>query len=412
MSTQNPLQMNLFADVLHAYTAEREGRLDNATLYREVAQRTGIPLEAFEEKTPVGEKGQLHSLLARKIRWYQQTLKAAGILEGVPNERGWWQLTGKASKGLSEINRGVSLVGFSTNLGVAILGHCDHVFTAIDSPITLVVTSPPYPLAHQRSYGNVHLSEYIGWLCKTIAPVVKNLVPGGSICLNVSQDRFLAGSPARSTYLERLVISLEDELGLSLMDRLIWSNPSKAPGPVRYASIDRTQLNVGYEPVLWFTNDPFKVKSNNRRVLMEHTDRHLKLIQQGGEQRQVSNSDGAYTLRQGSFGKPTEGKIPRNVLTFGHACKDQQAYKKAAREMGLKAHGAPMPLSLAKFLIEFLSDEGEMVVDIFGGSFTTAKAAEILGRRWLSTECMAEYVIGGSTRFTHCDGFTRHLLVA
>lgn len=409
MDRSNPLQLNLFTEVLHAYTAEREGRLDNATLYRDVADRAGIPEEAFAERAPVGKDGQLHSLLARQVRWHQQTLKHAGILQKVEDERGWWKLTKPAKKDLSEVGRGVALIGFSTELGAAILGHCDHVFAAIDSPITLVITSPPYPLTRARSYGNVPLSMYVDWIVNTIAPVVKNMVAGASICINLSNDKFVPGSPARSTYLERLTLALEDRLGLHLMDRLVWSNPAKAPGPVKYASIDRTQLNVGWEPVLWMTTDPHRVRSNNRRVLQAHTQRHLDLIAKGGEQREVRYSDGAYSLKVGSFGNPTAGRIPRNVLTFGHNCADQRAYKQAARAQGLKAHGAPMPLSLAKFLIEFLTEPGEVVADPFGGSFTTAKAAELLGRRWLSTECMAEYVIGSAFRFREQPGFIQHL---
>lgn len=411
MTQQNPLQLNLFAEVLHAYTAERGGCLDNASLYHDVAARAGIPDEAFAEKTPVGKDKQPHSLLARRVRWHQQTLKHAGILTKVDDERGWWKLTKPAHQGLSEIPRGVALIGFSTDLGAAILGHCDHVFTAIDSPISLVLCSPPYPLTKARSYGNVPETMYVDWIIKTIKPVVDNMLPGASICLNLTNDKFVAGG-ARSTYLERLTLALEDRLGLHLMDRLVWSNPAKAPGPVRYASIERTQLNVGYEPVLWMTNDPFRVRSNNTRVLQAHTERHLKLIAAGGEQREISFSDGAYRIKTGSFGNPTAGRIPRNVLTFGHTCADQRAYKRAARAQGLKAHGAPMPVALAKFLIEFLSEPGDMIADPFGGSFTTAKAAELLGRRWLSTECMAEYIIGGATRFTGCPGFVQHLMAA
>lgn len=200
MDRSNPLQLNLFTEVLHAYTAEREGRLDNATLYRDVADRAGIPEEAFAERAPVGKDGQLHSLLARQVRWHQQTLKHAGILQKVEDERGWWKLTKPAKKDLSEVGRGVALIGFSTELGAAILGHCDHVFAAIDSPITLVITSPPYPLTRARSYGNVPLSMYVDWIVNTIAPVVKNMVAGASICINLSNDKFVPGSPARSTY--------------------------------------------------------------------------------------------------------------------------------------------------------------------------------------------------------------------
>lgn len=409
---RRPVQLDLLSEVLHAYSAERNGRVTNGELYEQVASRAGIDPSEFEKKTPVGDAQQPHSILARKVRWHQQTLKHAGILERIDGERGVWQLTQPAGKDLNRIGPNVAVVGFSTDLGVAILGACDTVFSAIDSPITLCLTSPPYPLAKARNYGNPSEAAYVDWVCQQLEPIVKNLVRGGSIALNISNDVFLPGMPARSLYRERLVLALHDRLGLFKMDEFPWHNPSKPPGPVRYASVDRTQLNVAWEPVYWLTNDPRAVRSDNRRVLREHTERHLRLMQNGGEQRDQVFSDGAYRVHPGRFGNQTDGKIPRNVLTFGHSCSDQRAYKRAARAAGLPAHGAPMPLALASFLIEFLSEPGDLIVDPFGGSFTTAKAAERLGRRWLSSECMLEYVLGGATRFYDAPGFRQNLLLA
>lgn len=404
-----PTQLNLFSSVLHAYSGTSDGAIENKDLYEVVANSVGLSADEATRREAVGESGAPHNLFHRRVRWYQQTLKSAGILERVDGHRGVWQLTKPAAKDLNRIGNTVSVVGFSTELGIAILGSCDSVFSRIDSPITLVLTSPPYPLASARKYGNPSEPEYVDWVCRMLEPLVKNLVRGGSICLNVSNDIFLPQSPARSMYRERLVLALHDRLGLFKMDELCWVNKSKPPGPYQYASKDRTQLNVAYEPVYWLTNDPLKVMSNNRRVLQEHTDRHLALIHQGGEQRTASFSDGAYSIRHGSFGNVTDGRIPKNVLEFGHRCAAQLAYKKMAKAMGLPLHGAPMPLKLAMFLIQFLSEPGDLVVDPFGGSFTTADAAEQLGRRWMSTDCMLEYVVGGATRFEKRPGYQLHL---
>jgi len=405
-------QLNLFSSVLHAYGSTGDGRLANPEVYRKVSDAMGLSAEEAEARAPIGKDGAMRNVLAQRVRWYQQTLKAAGILEHVEGERGVWQLTQPASKDLSQIQPDVAVLGFSTELGIAILGTCEHVFSRIDAPITLVLTSPPYPLKQTRAYGNPPEVVYVDWICRTLEPVVKNMAPGASLCLNVSNDCFLPGSPARSLYRERLVLALHDRLGLFKMDELIWENRSKPPGPVQYASIQRNQLNVAWEPVYWLTNNPKLVKADNRRVLQQHTERQLALIRGGGEQRDVSNSDGAYVIRPGAYGVETAGSIPKNVLSFGHRCSAQLAYKQAARAMGLPVHGAPMPLKLAKFLVEFLSAPGDLVVDPFGGSFTTADAAEQLGRQWLSTDCMLEYVLGGSSRFVDRPGFRQHLKAA
>jgi len=54
---------------------------------------------------------------------------------------------------------------------------------------------------------------------------------------------------------------------------------------------------------------------------------------------------------------------------------------------------------LAIFLIRFLTEEGDLVVDPFAGSLTTGVGAEQTNRRWLLTECMWEYLRGGGERF-------------
>lgn len=407
----SPMQLDLFSEVIHSYSADCEGVLRNDELYRRVANRMALPEGALQERTPIGAAQQLHNVITRKIRWYQQTLKQAGILERVDGERGVWRLTQPASSELNRINPGVSVIGFSTDLGVAILGSCESVFSAIDAPITLCLTSPPYCLSKARKYGNPPESEYVDFVCRSLEGIVRNLVDGGSIALNVSQDIYISGSPARSMYVERLLLALHDRLSLSLMDRLVWHNPSRPPGPVQWASINRVQLNQSWEPVFWLTNNPLKVRSNNRRVLQEHTDRHLKLIKQGGEQRDGVFSDGAYRLKPGRFGNPTAGRIPRNVLSYSHTCSSQKEYKRQARAQGLVAHGAPMPLNLASFLVDFLSEPDDVVIDPFAGSFSTAVAAERLGRRWIGVDVMLEYVAGAANRFRDAAGFKMGLAV-
>lgn len=392
-------QLSLFEHVAGAY-AEHGGKLSNETLYREVASKAGIDAESLRHREPIGRSGAMRSPVQRKIRWFQQSLKAMGILERVSGERGVWQLTGKGKAKLTKADTGTRLIAFDTDLGVAMWARCESVFPGLGEPIHLALTSPPYPLRSPRSYGNPSEAEYVDFICGVLEPIVKNLVPGGSIALNISNDIFEPGSPARSLYRERLVLALHDRLGLFKIDELVWENPSKPPGPIQWASLRRYQLNNGYEPIYWFSNDPTRLRSDNRRVLAPHSPTHLKLIARGGERRNRVYGDGAYTLRTGSFGNPTAGKIPRNILKFSHVCKSQQDYKAHCATMNIAANAAPMPLSLAQFLIEFMTAPGELVVDPFGGSFTTALAAQMLGRRWIATEQVLDYIIGARSRFT------------
>ena len=382
-------------DVRAAY--ERAGgELDNEGLYAAL----GLPPAGKRKRAPVGRTGQRHSLQARAIRWHQQTLKRAGILQRKKGQRGHWAMTPEAMGEDRTATAGVALVAFSTRLGVASWAHWEDVFPKLDAPIALLVSSPPYPLRKMRAYGNPHADEYVDFITRALEPIVRNLVDGGVITLNVGNDIFEPGSPARSLYREKMVIALHERLGLSKFDELIWANFSKPPGPVRWASITRQHLNCSFEPVYVLTNNPLKCRADNRHVLESHTERHRRLIAKGGEQRNSINCDGAYRIREGSYKNDTAGRIPRNVLMYGHACKVQQAVKSAARARGLAPHGAPMPLALADFLVRYLSAPGDLVVDPFGGSLTTGHAAEMNGRRWICTERQWDYLAAGAHRFS------------
>ncbi|TAN06849.1 MAG: site-specific DNA-methyltransferase [Rhodanobacteraceae bacterium] len=394
----------MFASVAGVYADAGDTCLSNEDLYQQVAERANIPDGRLDERVPIGASGQRHSVLKRAIRWHQQTLKHMGVIER-DGARGVWRLMDTNKRGLHEAIAGVRLVAFSTKLGVAVWGDCHDIFRNLGEPITLCVTSPPYPLAKARAYGGPSEAEYVDFIVRALEPIVRHMAADASLCLNVSNDIFVAREPSRSMYCERLVLALHDKLGLSLMDRLVWSNPSKPPGPVQWSSLKRVQLNVGYEPIYWFAVDPLKVKSDNRRVLEQHTERHLRLLEKGGTSREACYSDGAYRLHPGRFGKPTVGRIPKNVLTRGHFCQDANKYRRDARELGLPVHGAMWPLSIPDFLVRFLSDVGDLVVDPFGGRVTTGMAAERNGRRWLVAERVLDYARGGAERFRECEGF-------
>lgn len=400
--SSKPLSQAVLASLFSADSQEQHV----ADLYQAAASRSGSALGPLEKRVPIGRAGALHSPAKRRVRWALQSLKAEGLVAKA-KERGRWSLTPKGRKHLTQAQPGGPvLVAFSTSLGCALWARCEDVFGNLGEQIHLALTSPPFPLACPRLYGNQPASAYVDWLCEVLEPIVRELAPGGSVVLSLTNDVFERGSPGRSTYLERLVVALEDRLGLSLMDRFVWVNPSRPPGPVQWASLRRTHVHTGWDPVLWFSNDPHLVAADNRRVLEPHTPRQAALIRAGGEARARSSCDGAYRLRPGSFSGQTDGRIPRNVITAGHRCFDQSPARAFAKEHGLAQHGASMPLALASRLVKHLVGPGDLVVDPFAGLNTTARAAELHGARWLTTEAAAEYALSGAQRFQTCAGFT------
>lgn len=385
------------------YSRDPERPVDNRTLYQGTAEQLQLDLDDAMACEPIGRAETPRSHFARQVRWVQQTMRTRGHLERHPDTRGVWRLTEVGKHRVRQFQGSGFLVAFSTSLGVALLGDCHAAFGALDEPIHLCLTSPPYPLRKARAYGNPDQHAYVDFICTALEPIVRNLVRGGSIVLNISNDIFEPGLPSRSLYRERLALALHDRLGLHKMDEIIWHNPCKAPAPVQWASVERCQLNAGYEPILWFANDPRQVLADNRRVLQAHTDRQKRLISRGGEGASFDGADGAYRRRKGAFGAQTAGRIPRNVVSVPHTCAGQKAYKRAAKQHGLRPHGAPFPEALAEFQIRFLTKEDHLVVDPFGGSQTTAVAAQRLNRRWVTSEIIADYALGGSLRFPASD---------
>ncbi|WP_019584545.1 site-specific DNA-methyltransferase [Thioalkalivibrio sp. ALE16] len=399
-----PSQLDLFAATAQAYM-DQSGA-SNTEIYEAVADRLGIDPGAHV--APVGADGVRYNLFHRNVRWVQQSLKKDGLLERVPDERGIWRLTGKGRFRLQEWQApGTGLVAFSTRLGVAILGDCRAVFRQVDAPIALCITSPPYPLASPRAYGNKSGDEYIDFICEALEPIVASLKTGGSLVLNISNDIFERGSPARSLYREKLVLALAERLGLFKMDEIIWHNRQKAPGPTQWACKTRQQLTVAWEPLYWFTNDPQRCESDNRRVLQPHTERHAQMLAEGGERRARASSDGAHAVRPGSsYVNATPGRIPGNVFEAGHTCAGRNQVQRYAKAHGLPPHGAMFPERLVEFFVEFLTQADELVVDPFSGGGTVAAVAERLGREWIATDLMLEYMqAAGAARFCPDDAW-------
>ncbi len=98
------------------------------------------------------------------------------------------------------------------------------------------------------------------------------------------------------------------------------------------------------------------------------------------------------------FVKDNSGAIPPNLLSFPNT-ESNGRYLSCCKIVGVRGHSARFPGKLPKFFIRFLTDPGDMVLDIFAGSNTTGEIAELEGRRWLAFEERADYVAASAFRF-------------
>jgi site-specific DNA-methyltransferase (cytosine-N4-specific) len=394
---------SLFEHIEAAYS--NTDKLTNNQLYDIVKFSANIPDDEMNKLEPIGKEGKPYSKIKRQIRWYQQELKHLGLLERVENKRGVWQLTneGKAKLQLHKINNSFQMLAFSTKLGIGIWGDARKVFEKSTEPIHLILSSPPYPLNEPRAYGNSNESEYVDWICYILEPIISNLVDGGNIVLNISNDISLLGSPAKSLYKERLVIALSDRFGLYKMDEIPWVNLSKVPSNA-WATKKKKLLLPGWEPILWFCNNPKKTLSDSNRILTEYSKSHISNVKRGPLKKDYLNGDGAYKLKRGKYYSINEkGTIPKNVFIRGHASKSTKDYFEKCKELNIPRHGAVFPYELPEFIIKFLTKVNNLVVDPFFGKGTTGLAADNLNRRWIGTDLIWEYLRGGGEMFQQVE---------
>ncbi len=81
-----------------------------------------------------------------------------------------------------------------------------------------------------------------------------------------------------------------------------------------------------------------------------------------------------------AFGKDNGGAIPPNLLQIPNS-ESNGSYLRGCKTVGAKGHPARFPAKLPEFFIRFLTEPGDLVLDIFAGSNTTGHVAECEGRK-------------------------------
>lgn len=354
-----------------------------------VADALALPKEARARRASIG--GQDHNVLGHRVRWAQQHARLAGLVERAD---GAWSITEKGREQLTRCLPGKPVTVFFTPEGCAMWAMAEDMASIVDhGSVRLLLTSPPYALNTKKRYDNLTGQAYVDWLCRIVEALLPVVAADGSIVLNLG-DAWMKNSPTVSLYQERCAIALTDRLGLHLCQRLLWQNPSALPVPSNYVGVERIRLKNAVENLWWFspTDRPY---ADNRAILEHYSDRMRSLIDAGGAVRAKRPS--GHAQREGSFSVDNGGSISPNIFRIANS--GDQSYARACRDAGLPVHPARMPQELARKMISFLSQEGEVVADPFAGSGTTARAAEDLGRRWITTEAAREYIEGARLRF-------------
>jgi DNA modification methylase len=264
-----------------------------------------------------------------------------------------------------------------------------------DNSINLVITSPPFALQRKKEYGNESQEDYVEWISQFALLIHKKLKEDGSFVLDLG-GAYEKGLPTRSLYNFKVLLHFCEVLGFYLAEDFYWFNPSKLPSPIEWVNKRKIRAKDAVNTVWWFGKTPYP-KSNISNVLTEYSDRMKKLIKAPEEYYTPTVRPSGHNIST-SFGKDNGGAIPSNLLQIPNS-ESNSKYLAACKLLGIKGHPARFPSKLPEFFIKMLTDENDLVVDIFSGSNTTGQAAELLNRKWLSFEQDINYVANSVFRF-------------
>lgn len=289
------------------------------------------------------------------------------------------------------------MIGYETKLGKCIQGDSLVVSDQLeDNSIDLIVTSPPFSLQRHKSYGEVEQSEYVDWLLQFGKAAFPKLKDTGSLVIDIG-GAYQKGIPVKSLYPFRFLIKMCDDVGYKLAQDFYWHNPSALPAPIEWVNRRKIRVKTSVNTVWWFSKTEYP-KSDITKVLTPYSDRMKKLLKKPDDFYKVGSERPSGHIMGNSWANDNGGAIPPNLLTFANSESNSQ-YLRYCKALGLKGHPARFPATLPEFFIKMLTDENDLVVDIFSGSNTTGQVAENLGRRWLSVELSQEYVATSSFRF-------------
>ncbi len=230
-----------------------------------------------------------------------------------------------------------------------------------DASVGLVVTSPPYfaGKAYEEALGHDHIpSDYVDYLAMlrdVFAECVRVLEPGGRIVVNVAN---LGRRPFRSLAADVIDI-LQDDLGLLLRGEVVWLKQRGSSGSCAWGSY-RSPTN----PVLRDTTERLVIASKGR------FDRAL------------------------SVGKREKRGLPFESTVTGDEFMEAtlDVWEIAPESATRVNHPAPFPVALVERCMHLYSFAGDLVLDPFMGSGSTAVAARRAGRQFVGYDTDPAYV--------------------
>lgn len=286
-------------------------------------------------------------------------------------------------------------------------------FQSLNNKVNLIITSPPYPLNQKKSYGNKTGDEYLRWI-KELTPILaEKLADDGSLVVEMGNS-WEPNRPVQSLLALKSLMSIAESegTGLRLVQEFVCYNPSRLPSPAQWVTVNPFRTVDSYTHVWWFAKTDYP-KADNRKVLRPYSKAMKNLLKRGsynagkrpsehsiGEKSFLNDRGGSIShnlFELESIDNIREPRLP-NAFSFSNSASND-FFHRECKNRNLIVHPARMPIGLVSFFIQYLTDEGDLVLDPFAGSNTTGFAAELLNRNWISIELQESYIEQSKIRF-------------
>lgn len=227
----------------------------------------------------------------------------------------------------------------------------------------LVFADPPFGIGYSYDVYNDHMSsaDYLKWAGRWVSEAARLVAPDGSLWLAIGDE-----------YAAHYKLML-DATGFTMRNWIIWH--------YTFGVHAETKFSRCHAHILYYVRNASQYVWNKDAVAIE------------------SDRSGKYGDARGvAIGKtpPDVWEYPRICGTFG------ERVKKAAGEA---AHPCQMNSQILDRIIRVASDPGDLVIDPFGGSGTTAATAKRLRRRYWTSELSPAYADVIRARLDTVDAF-------
>jgi len=246
----------------------------------------------------------------------------------------------------------------------------DGLNTIENNSVDLIFVDPPYNIG--KKFGNFiekwdSEEEYLQWSYKWIDLCIEKLKDNGSMYIMTSTEAM----PYFDIYIRKK---------MKILSRIVWTYDSSGVQAKKY-------YGSLYEPILFCVKNKSDYTFNYENILVEaKTGSTRKLIDYRGKTPKPYNTK----------------KVPGNTWYFPRVRYRMDEYEE---------HPSQKPEKLLDRIIKASSNEGDLILDPFAGTFTTCAVAQKLGRKSIGIENQEDYIKIGLRRLNISDNFNGELLV-